>query len=471
MKKSALLSILVALVVGCSTTSIGPDDDVPDLNLPMELQGTISMDSVLRNVEPDSSQPDYRVTGDLSFAAVVTIQPGVVVHVDAGKAITVTAAGAIVSVGADSQPIVIRGSQQSSGFWKGIRILSNSPTNEIAYARVEDGGGGSFTGLGVKANVTLGSGARLKLRHAHVVGSGGHGIYLEAVSSRLDGFEENIVTGNAMSPVYCRMQHFQHFDTTSSYTGNGDDRITGYYTGVDAEVTGSHVWQPVNVPFTFEGVDQSIAGQVTLLAGVRLLAEQDAGLIVEQGASLAALGTDAQPVEIKGEENVAGYWRGINVLSNSTANRLEHVDLANGGSAGFDGNGYRTNLILGANARMVLHRSTIRSSAGWGIFVEGEGASLPEFWSNTIADNALAPIRLRADQFKYLDTSSLFSRNGKNWIEQHYRFNIRTVVGDHIWKALSVPYYLTGQDLELEGDGGLDSLDPKLGQGAIWPAG
>lgn len=454
MKSKLLITtivIAVLIMVKCSTDSdTNPTGSGTSISVPLELKGTISSDSTLKNRELDSNKIDYRITNTLNVNAKLTIEPGVIIQVDQSFPVIVNSMGSLVANGKDTMPIVIKGTQNVSGFWKGIRILSNNTSNELSYIRIENAGSTSFTGLGIKSALSIGASGRCKLHHANIETSGGHGIYLEGGSSVIENFEHNVITTNTQSPVYCKMQHFKFFDTTSSYTGNGSNFITGYYNGVDAEVIGEHVWQPINVPFLIQGVDQKIEGSVLVLPGTQIKAVSRTGIIVLPTGSFKAVGSQTRPITIMGEQDVPGYWKGFRFESNSTENEMAYLTIANGGSDGFDGKGLKSNIILDNNARLKLHHATVRTSSGSGLIVESEGGTLPDFEMNNFTNNGQAPIRILPSQFKFLDTNTTFSGNGKERVEE-YQIPSRRIDGEHVWKAIKVPFYIVSIDFDVNG--------------------
>jgi parallel beta-helix repeat protein len=179
------------------------------------------------------------------------------------------------------------------------------------------------------------------------------------------------------------------------------------------------------------------SGTLTIGAGTRIEFGPNAYLTINSGGRLNARGTAGERIRFTATD-AAGSWRGINFNgSRSAENVLHHVDIENGGSAGWSGAAYsRSAVLLQSQALADIQNSTITGSGGQGITVYG--GSEMTFQNNTLSSNAIAAW-VHPDAAQYIGANTTFSGNTEN--------NVRVVFGntDRVssaatWPELAVPY-------------------------------
>ncbi len=452
-----VMGLAALLFQGCSTD---PDDDSdPDNNPgtsssgPDTLRGDITSDLVLKNKFSDSGKVDYRLVANINISAKVTVEPGVLIEVDAGRGISVNAGGSFYAVGLDTSLIIIRGKENSKGYWKGIEFKSNSNSNVLTHVVVMNGGSAGFTGQGYKANISIATGGRLKMTNSLSSHSGDLGLLLWGADAVLVDFSTNTIRENTGAPASMRLRHFAYLDTATSYSGNGKDYIENFNVSSFEDIDGVHSIAGIGVPYELKGSPNSIKGQMTILPGARFQATQDAGLTVAAGGFLKAVGTAEKPIEFSGKEDIAGYWRGIKVSSNSPSNELTHVVLTHGGSKSFDGNAdKRANLFVADGGSVKITHSKVDKSGKHGLWAYNNDCSLEGFASNSFTGNQGAGVHVMLQHFSFLDTASDYSGNVQDYIGDAYLGFQREVTGDHVWKSLNVPYRLVGTNTEIKGN-------------------
>ncbi|GLR19887.1 hypothetical protein GCM10007940_45030 [Portibacter lacus] len=294
--------------------------------------------------------------------------------------------GSIVAIGSESEPITFRGEQDVRGYWMGISIASNTNRNELAYVIVTNGGQKGFDGAGRKANIIIEDNSRLKMSNCTLSKSGEYGLIVRELKSILTNFENNTITDNII-PIECKMNHFQYFDNASDLTGNDKDEILTSWANfpTDIDVT----WKKTTVPYKLSRPDY-IGSKITIEPGVEIIGMDDAGIEVRSEGTIIAMGTPSEPIIFRGEENVQGYWRGIRIFSNKPQNRMEHIQLFNGGSRSFYGEDKKASLEVADNAMLQLHNSEISESDGYGVYVKKDG-QLSES-ENTFVNNKYGSI-------------------------------------------------------------------------------
>ncbi len=414
------------------------------------LSGTISRDTVLKNIHTDSTKPDYLVSKSLVIRAKVTIEPGVIIEVEQNQGIAIETNGSLNAVGEENLPIHFRGKDNLEGHWRGLHFQSNSAGNILSHVHIRNGGSSGFVGGAHKANITLSGSGRLKMENSVSSQSGGAGLWISSSNATLAEFKANKFFDNATSPVRAHIQAYQFLDTLSKFAGNGLDLIQNDDVGTLAPLTGAHTWAALDVPYGISKIHR-IHGDLTLAPGVKVAFSEAAGMLVENSGSLTAVGTESDSIEFSGREDLEGYWKGFKITSNSVKNRLKHAVLSNGGQGGFDGNNHKANLIVQGNSRVEISNTVIKKSGGVGLFAEGIDAELPGFSRNSFKDNAEAGAKVRMRHFHFLDSQSDFTGNGKDYIDMQYDFASRAISGTHEWSPLNVPYRLVGQDNQVKG--------------------
>lgn len=292
----------------------------------------------------------------------LTIEKGAEFVARADVGIEILANGSISAIGTSNNPIIFRGENDVRGFWRGISIVSNTNKNELEYVTTKNGGSTGFPGSSVPSNIVLMNQGRLKMSNCTLEQSGDYGLVITHDEGNIGVFDNNLITNNKR-PIQCKMSHFHYFDSISDLTGNDEDAIITSNTTAPTSVDAT--WKKATVPYKITDVDE-IGSRITLEPGVEIVAANDAGIIVNTEGTLIASGTDNNRIVIRGEEDVQGYWIGIKIYSNKADNKMEYVNIANGGG----GNGWNSNIDLATgNAMLNLTNCHITDSQGYGVYV------------------------------------------------------------------------------------------------------
>lgn len=92
-----------------------------------ELSGAVDSDRTLENIIEDPAQADYLLTGNLDVNATLTVEPGVIMHVQEDLVLSINSTGALIAEGTETDSIRITSADAESGlYWKGIYINSSS---------------------------------------------------------------------------------------------------------------------------------------------------------------------------------------------------------------------------------------------------------------------------------------------------------------------------------------------------------
>lgn len=178
----------------------------------------------------------------------------------------------------------------------------------------------------------------------------------------------------------------------------------------------------------------SVLALLSIDPGVQIHAEEGANIRVRTGGALRAVGTEAEPILITGTTLEAGHWGGIWLESDREENELTWVEVAYGGS------GSRSNLEVSHGGSVKVTHSIFRDGADYGIVATAAAAAFPEFAANELRNNAIAAMRIHANQMQYMDSASTASGNGEDVI----RVTGGTLTDPQTWRRTSFPYLLTG---------------------------
>lgn len=390
--------------------------------------------------------PDWYLISNVDFLADVSVEEGVLLIASDDVGISVEIGGSLNAVGTAVNSIIFTGEMETKGFWKGIEIVSNTISNELAYFELHYGGSSGFDGANLKSNVMLDDAGRLKIINSTFTNSGGYGLYTREIESTLVDFSNNSFSDN-MAPIMTRINHYQYFDTESDYTGNTNDYIDSYWS--NSETTQNVTWNALNVPYRLAPNVEDIASDITISPGTQFIGQPGSGIDVILGGSIKAVGNASSMIVFKGQEDVRGYWKGLNISSNNTNNELKFVSISNGGEDGFDGANLKANIMVEDAGRIILTNVTSTKSAGWGLYTRDLESVLVDFADNTFSDN-VAPIMTRFNHFHFFDGNSDYTGNDNDYIDTYWSNS--GLEGTVVWKKLNVPYRLTDNIEDIKGD-------------------
>lgn len=328
---------------------------------------------------PKNNVP-YRVESGaiINIYEELILDPGVEILMEENSGLGVLDQGSFAINGIASQPVIIRGADAVRGYWRGIHIETNSSKNKFTYAEISNAGSDYVYCCNAAATVFL-KGGKLSMKNSTLSEGDSYGLYAD-VGSNIEGFASNTIIGHTNSPLYLDALRAGELDgTESSYTGNDDDGVRIMNSNVNVLTT----WKQQSVPYVIESVINITKG-FTIEAGAEVAFESNSGLGIYDNGFLNAVGTANNNIVFRGTEATTGYWRGIHVETNSTANELTHVLLKDAGSNYVYCCNDKANLFL-KSGQMKVTNSTITGSGGCGIKVR-PAATLTES-GNTFSGN------------------------------------------------------------------------------------
>ena len=337
--------------------------------------------------------------------------------------------GTLLSLGEAATPIRFTAQNANPGAWHGFRILPGTSGNELRHTTIEyagrytntfhaRGGGSLFTGVRVEPNasVTLDS---VTIRRTST-GTGAGTEYVAALFIEREAtvtmlgenrFVENQGPGVAVTASQLHMLSADA-DYGAALAANDENVVVvnDDDTAAPPLVTGSRAWPALNVPYrvvrpaTIDGPGTVI----TIAPGARFEFETNAGIRVQNAATLRAIGgaTSAERIVFTGAQATAGAWPGFHVNTTAT-NEIRNTDIEFAGqnSTSFNpvgGDGISTSVRVGDGvgvgtgggqaASLTFVGNVVRQSAGSGIRLEHPSTSITPAVDQLTAQNTFLSI-------------------------------------------------------------------------------
>lgn len=382
---------------------------------PEQVQGRIDGD-VTWAVRSTGGCTDYVLSGTVTVNGTLTIEPGVRVLAQQDTGIQVNSSGRLVAVGTADQPILMRSSEEQPGRWRGIKITSTD-INELTHVDIAYCGGSRWLDSDGAAACVLLRGGRVKLSHAVIRHSADYGLFVRNADDLLVDFANNQFLGNAI-PAGMTLAQVASLDAASDFSASSTFPNQTEVVDVEAARLSGGASVKVDWPALKNGYPYRFSGRASIRAGLHIAPGvtvkfgHDAGLIVESGGYLSAVGTAAAPITLVADNDSPGRWRGIKITTSLVENELTHVDIAHAGMEWLDSDNGNANVLV-RGGRVKLTHSTFRDSSDYGVYVNATGDSLEGFSNNRFSGNE-RPLGLQATQVAHLDGETDFSADPSN---------------------------------------------------------
>ncbi|MDH5545078.1 MAG: chitobiase/beta-hexosaminidase C-terminal domain-containing protein [Gammaproteobacteria bacterium] len=172
---------------------------------------------------------------------------------------------------------------------------------------------------------------------------------------------------------------------------------------------------------------------LSILPGVTLIFNSNAGIRVQSDGSLTANGQAQKPIFMTAASHTPGYWNGIIFYgSNNARNQLSHAYIE---YAGNSRNGTANIVSFGGTTRLQLRHLHLRHSSAYGLELY-DGTLLDAFSGNRLYNNDTTA-KLPANLFGKLDTESVYAGNTKDYIATGSN---QRISDPQTWRAIGVPY-------------------------------
>lgn len=338
-KRNLSLLFIAGIVLSSVMTGCKKDDDIVVLE-PITLD--CNYFSTDRTLTDDPDRPvDYIITCVMNIgSADIVIEPGVVIHFEAGAGISLDGSGSLKAVGTATNKITFSSEDKVKGSWKGLFIDGVSVNNIFDYCVIEYAGSAGFGGDRLSA-VTMWAGSKLTVKNTTISNSAGNGLDATAGGGGLT-HQNNIYKDNTKAGLRVSPDNAYKADLASSYTGNGED-VVQIFQNTQEFPTGT--LRKLNVPYRVlaMGAGNSVNGirvdgDLTIEPGTTIEFGTSTGIYVKGTSSLKAVGTASQPITFTGITATAGSWGGIYFdASLSVLNEVSYATIEYAGSDAFLG--------------------------------------------------------------------------------------------------------------------------------------
>lgn len=332
---------------------------------------TLNQDETL-TIPALSNGTAYFVSGRLDVDTGLEIMPGTAMEFDTDAFVEVSGDGYFTAEGIAADSIILVARDQADG-WGGISFFTANSRNSFAYARISYGGNRDF-GFGIRsANIGVERGGEIKIKNSVVVNSvGDYGLYVEDGGS-VNEFSQNRFAGNDGFPVGLAINIAGVLDAAATFAGNGDNSV---------EIFSSTLPQnsdPQTLSAFADGTPYYVSGRLDIdqdleiKPGATLEFNKDVRIEVSgTEGSLEVVGTADSLITLTARDLSDG-WLGIVYFTNTTANRLEYVQVSYGGRGDFGFGVQAANVGVERNGKVAVANSSFANSFGYGIFVENLG--------------------------------------------------------------------------------------------------
>ncbi|AFL81567.1 hypothetical protein Aeqsu_2104 [Aequorivita sublithincola DSM 14238] len=289
---------------------------------------------------------DYIITCFTRIDGKLTIEPGVVIAFEQNAGMEFKDKSSFSMIGTAAKPILLTGKEKTPGFWRGIYTESPNSNNVMNYVTIDYAGGGNSK----SALAIYGEASSIKMENCTVSNSKFTGMFVrDDVAKDVNNInmKNSTFTKNNI-PVKTNITRLNMFNGSNSFSGNKND-----YVYIDREnLKGDATWSKLDVPYFLQNNFRYQDGVLTVEPGVEIIISAQNWMHLSNKASLVMVGTAAEPIIIRGEHDVAGFWQQLNIDSSSPLNEIGHVIFKNAGRTTEKPNGA---IFLGDSKFLNIH--------------------------------------------------------------------------------------------------------------------
>ena len=381
-------------------------DEVRITALPstISLSGSYNDDLHLVNIFNDPGIPDYIVSGNIDMFAVMTIDPGVRIHVMSDRRIRIRNSGTLKANGTADQPVIITGVSEIPGFWAGILHESNNIENVFSHVHVSSAGSSAISSGRPQTAFHVESG-RINIQHSSFTGNIGFGLSIQNDAAQV-GMLENNFDSNNLGAMQLRSAHIGSIDDASDFNGHGIVVVGGTLPNGS-----EHQWvKPMNGHYLVNGEIDS-HGKIVINEGADFRFASGIRFRIRNTGVIQAMGTAANPVIFKGAVEQAGAWTGLFIESSSVENQLNHVHFSHAGHSNIAPGYGKAALAFASAARTNLSGLMFSDVDGYGMYIRYDNSVIG--FDNLSFGQGLAEgaVYMRSTQISSIDQQSDFGNN------------------------------------------------------------
>lgn len=265
-----------------------------------------------------------------------SIDTNVTIQITSNGSLTINGSAYINAIGMPNKPVTFGGESNNMGSWSNISIETNDTRNKMDYCILKNGGStiNDFVrvgGFSYASKAMLYVYGRLTLTNSTFSNSEGQGVWFasEAVATSV---KSNSFIANKSFPIAIYAGNMVNCDFSScSFSGNSKNHIAIYGVTSNAEIAEAVVIKQAPVSY-YALSDLNFLNNTEFNAGTKFVMSSSSLIRVYYDGYLKINGTSAEPVTIEGESNIAGFWDGIHIKSNSVKNEFTYLNISDGGN-------------------------------------------------------------------------------------------------------------------------------------------
>lgn len=266
---------------------------------------------------------DYIISCMTRIDGKLTIKAGVVIAFDQDAGMYFTNKSTFKMQGTAEKPIILTGKEQTKGFWDGVLSKSPSSNNKMSHVTVD------YAGSSKAALEISNKNSNLSLDNCTFSNSKNYGM---AVNDNVGKDVHNILIENCTFtknkiPFKTDASRLRLFNRTNSFSGNDED----YIDLNGGTLYGDATWANLNVPYFLQSDFRYKDGVLTVKPGTEIVMSAQSWMHLQDKASLVMVGTEEDPIIIRGEHDVPGFWNQLTIDSSSPLNEIGHVIFKNAG--------------------------------------------------------------------------------------------------------------------------------------------
>lgn len=178
-------------------------------------------------------------------------------------------------------------------------------------------------------------------------------------------------------------------------------------------------------------------GELTVEAGATLQFNANIAFIVRDDGRLRLSGTEDAPVVLMGQEESAGFWKGLNLRSSGAANVLDHFVIAHAGSRGWSGAAYSTaSIFASASSGATMTNGRITTGGGHGFIAERQTEVRVSGCTFELHDQGAY---VHPDVAQYLSADNAFVDNVVNVVRVGFS-DTDDLLTEQTWQNVGVPW-------------------------------
>ena len=382
----------------------------------------------------------YAVNETLTLdEGLLTLKPGVTIQFAQDVGLVVTGEGSLSAEGTDTNGVVLTGSTEQRGYWKGLYFkASDSPDNQLNHVEIACAGSDQWTGnSGARAGIYIRNDGNALAVENSTFRENAHGA-LSVRSGGVDLTVENTSFEENDAPLWVHPNLMGNLSSLS-FSGNDESFIGNTATGAGQGVEEAQTWEDHGVPYRLRS-NIFVNAKLTLQPGVTLEFEQDDGLDVGDSGELNAVGGADNPIVFTGVEEQRGGWAGLYFhKTRSDANVLEHATVEYGGGDQWTGGLSEAGLFVrGSGVKLAIRNVTFRENKVTGLLAPDGGSDI-SVESSSFESNE-HPAWVAANHVGSFGANNTFSDNDESDVRVGTGGANTHVEDDQTWAALPVPF-------------------------------